>query len=62
MNAKFLVKRDENIEPYDKQKLCDGIIRGVKNRPVTETQVTELVESTASIIDASTSDQRSDFQ
>ncbi len=44
-NSLQVKKRDENIEPYDKQKLCDGIIRAVKNRPVTETQVTELVES-----------------
>lgn len=38
-------KRDGNIEPYDRQKLRDGITRAVKKRPVTDAQVTELVDS-----------------
>ena len=38
-------KRDGNIEPYDRQKLHDGIIRAVKKRPVTDARVTELVDS-----------------
>jgi len=38
-------KRDGNIEPYDQQKVRDGIIRAVKKRPVTDAQVTELVDS-----------------
>jgi len=37
-------KRDGNIEPYDRQKLHDGITRAVKKRPVTDVQVTELVD------------------
>ena len=38
-------KRDGNIEPYDQQKVRDGIMRAVKKRPVTDAQVTELVDS-----------------
>lgn len=38
-------KRDGNIEPYDQQKVREGIIRAVKKRPVADAQVTELVDS-----------------
>ncbi len=37
-------KRDGDIEPYDRRKLHDGIIRAVKKRPVTDAEVTELVD------------------
>jgi len=38
-------KRDGNTEPYDQQKVREGIIRAVKKRPVADAQVTELVDS-----------------
>ena len=38
-------KRDGDIEPYDKEKLRNGITRAVEKRPVTDAQVTELLET-----------------
>ena len=37
-------KRDGNIEPYDQQKLRDGIVRAVEKRPITDEQVAELLD------------------
>ncbi|WP_117369385.1 transcriptional regulator NrdR [Natrarchaeobaculum sulfurireducens] len=44
-NSFQVKKRDDNIEPYDEQKVRDGIIRAVKKRPVVDAQVTELVDT-----------------
>lgn len=38
-------KRDGDIEPYDKKKLRTGIARAVEKRPITDEQVTELLET-----------------
>ena len=38
-------KRDENIEPYDQQKLRNGITQAVEKRPIADEQVTELLET-----------------
>jgi len=38
-------KRDGDIEPYDRQKLRSGIARAVEKRPITDEQVTELLET-----------------
>ena len=38
-------KRDGSIEPYDQQKLRNGIARAVEKRPITDEQVTELLET-----------------
>lgn len=37
-------KRNGTIEPYEQQKLRGGILRSVEKRPVTDTEVTELVD------------------
>ena len=38
-------KRNGDIEPYNTQKLRTGISRAVEKRPVTDEQVTELLET-----------------
>lgn len=40
----FVLKRDGAREPYDRAKLEGGIRKAIKNRPVTEEQVGELVD------------------
>lgn len=37
-------KRDETIEPYDREKLRSGIDRAVEKRPVTEDDVNQVVD------------------
>jgi transcriptional repressor NrdR len=37
-------KRDDTIEPYDREKLRAGIQRAVEKRPVTDAEVTQLVD------------------
>jgi transcriptional repressor NrdR len=37
-----VIKRDGAKEPYDRQKLVDGVRKAIKNRPVTEEQVSAL--------------------
>lgn len=38
-------KRDGTIEPYDQQKIRNGIVRAVEKRPITDEQVAELLET-----------------
>jgi len=38
-------KRDGSIEPYDQEKLRNGIVRAVEKRPITDEQVTEILET-----------------
>lgn len=45
-------KRDGNIEPYDRQKFRSGILRSVEKRPVTDEEVTELVEQVEADLEA----------
>lgn len=40
----FVLKRDGAREPYDRAKLEGGIRKAIKNRPVSEEQVGELVD------------------
>ena len=39
-----VIKRDGTKEPYDRAKVVGGISKAIKNRPVTEEQVTRLVD------------------
>ena len=39
-----VIKRDGSKEPYDRQKLVDGVRKSIKNRPVTEEQVAGLAD------------------
>jgi transcriptional repressor NrdR len=39
-----VIKRDGSKEPYDRQKLVDGVRKAIKNRPVTEEQVAGLAD------------------
>jgi transcriptional repressor NrdR len=39
-----VIKRDGSKEPYDRQKLVDGVRKSIKNRPVTEEQVAALAD------------------
>lgn len=45
-------KRDGNIEPYDREKFRSGILRSVEKRPVTDEEVTELVEQVEADLEA----------
>jgi transcriptional repressor NrdR len=38
-----VVKRDGSKEPFDRAKVVAGVIKAIKNRPVTQEQVLELV-------------------
>lgn len=40
----FVLKRDGTREPYDRAKLEGGLRKSIKNRPVSEEQVGELVD------------------
>jgi transcriptional repressor NrdR len=39
-----VIKRDGSKEPYDRQKLVDGVRKAIKNRPVTEEQVAGVAD------------------
>jgi transcriptional repressor NrdR len=39
-----VVKRDGEMEPFDRQKVTGGIVKAIKNRPVTEDQVAQVVD------------------
>lgn len=39
-----VVKRDGSKEPFDRLKIVSGLMKAVKNRPVTEEQVMALAE------------------
>ena len=39
-----VVKRDGSKEPFDRSKVAAGLIKAIKNRPVTDKQVSQLVE------------------
>lgn len=39
-----VIKRDGSKEPYDRQKVVDGVRKAIKNRPVTEEQVAGLAD------------------
>lgn len=39
-----VIKRDGSKEPYDREKLVAGVLKSIKNRPVSEAQVTRLVD------------------
>jgi transcriptional repressor NrdR len=39
-----VVKRDGAKEPFDKAKVVSGVMKAIKNRPVTDEQVAELAD------------------
>jgi transcriptional repressor NrdR len=39
-----VIKRDGSKEPYDREKLVDGVRKSIVNRPVSEEQVAGLAE------------------
>lgn len=39
-----VVKRDGSKEPFDRSKVAAGVMKAIKNRPVTDKQVEQLVE------------------
>jgi transcriptional repressor NrdR len=41
----FVIKRDGTKEPYDRAKVVAGVAKSIKNRPVTEEQVSRLADS-----------------
>lgn len=46
----IVVKRDNNREPYDHDKLKDGIIRSCHKRPVSVDTITRIVDEIETII------------
>lgn len=40
----IVIKKDENREPYDRDKIQAGIIRSCHKRPVSVNQITQMVE------------------
>ena len=41
----FVVKKDQNREPYDRSKIEAGVLRACHKRPVSAAEITELVDS-----------------
>jgi transcriptional repressor NrdR len=39
-----VIKRDGGKEPFDRAKVVAGVVKAIKNRPVTEAQVDRLAE------------------
>lgn len=39
-----VIKRDGGKEPFDRAKVVAGVVKAIKNRPVTEEQVARLAE------------------
>ena len=40
----IVIKKDDNREPYDRDKIQGGIIRSCHKRPVSANQITQMVE------------------
>ena len=40
-----VIKRDGSKEPYDREKVTAGVLKAIKNRPVTQEQVRELTRA-----------------
>ncbi len=39
----IVIKRDGEMQPFDREKVAAGIAKAIKNRPVTDAQVDEVV-------------------
>lgn len=46
----IVVKKDNNREPYDREKIVAGIVRSCHKRPVSITQINEMVDDIESQI------------
>ena len=40
----IVIKKDNNREPYDREKIIAGIVRSCHKRPVSITQINEMVD------------------
>lgn len=40
----IIIKKDDNREPYDREKIQGGIIRSCHKRPVSANQISEMIE------------------
>jgi transcriptional repressor NrdR len=40
----LVIKRDGEMQPFDRRKVTGGIEKAIKNRPVTEEQVAQVVD------------------
>ena len=40
----IVIKKDDNREPYDREKIQGGIIRSCHKRPVSANQISEMIE------------------
>ena len=40
----IVIKKDNNREPYDREKIVAGIVRSCHKRPVSITQINEMVD------------------
>ncbi|HEY7667991.1 MAG TPA: transcriptional regulator NrdR [Actinomycetota bacterium] len=39
-----VIKRDGEMQPFDREKVAAGIAKAIKNRPVTDAQVAQVVD------------------
>jgi len=39
-----VIKRSGRVEPFDRLKLKEGIVKAVKKRPITDAQIDELID------------------
>lgn len=46
----MIIKKDDNRETYDRDKLEGGIIRACHKRPVSRMQINELVDAVESVV------------
>ena len=45
-----MIKKDNNREPYDREKLMAGIMRSCHKRPISVDQITALVDEVENVI------------
>lgn len=46
----IVIKKDDNREPYDREKIEAGIVRSCHKRPVSINQINELVDEVETVI------------
>ncbi len=46
----MVIKKDKNLEPYEREKIEAGIVRSCHKRPVTINQINEIIDEIENVI------------
>ena len=46
----MVIKKDKNLEPYEREKIEAGIVRSCHKRPVTINQINEIIDDIENVI------------